>query len=246
MSIYIKMDKKFERQTCMRILLLEDDFMLSEILCEFLQENGYEVLHCESASEALNLAYEKNFDLWLLDVKVPLGEDLKESNTPGFTLLKSLRKANKTTPCIFITSLSSSNDIENGYNSGCDDFLKKPFELIELKCRIETLLKRSFSHKQEEYQDLGDGFRFYFISKILCHNDDIISLTQKESLLLSLLLKNANTYISQNEIFDELWEFNSEPSEMSLRAYIKNLRKILGKDKIINQYNKGYCYVLKL
>lgn len=227
-----------------KILLLEDDFILSEIICEFLVEQGFEVTHCDDASSALNLAYEKQFDIWLLDVKVPEGDHfLNTSYLPGFELLKTLREANKTTPCIFITSLSGIQDIQNGYIVGCDDFLKKPFELLELKLRIETLLKRVFQSRIDEYEDFGNGLKFSFVSKMLYQNGKIISLTQKESLLLNLLLQNANSYISQNIIFDELWELDQEPSKLSLRAYIKNLRKIIGKDKIINSHNKGYCYV---
>ncbi|RDU65477.1 response regulator transcription factor [Helicobacter sp. MIT 14-3879] len=227
-----------------KILLLEDDFSLSEILCEFLGEEGFEV-HCvQDATNALNLAYEMQFDLWLLDVKVPLGDDFKTRDyLPGFELLKSLRSLNKTTPCIFITSLSSVLDIKDGYDVGCDDFLKKPFELVELKCRIQTLLKRSFAHIGDEFLDLGDGFRFNLISKLLYKDKSIIPLTKKESKLLSLLLKNINSYVPLETIFEELWDFNQEPSEMSLRAYIKNLRKILGRDKILNQHSSGYCYV---
>ena len=227
-----------------KILLLEDDFILSEIICEFLIESGFDVTRCDNANDALNLAYEKQFDIWLLDVKVPGGDDFAESsNLPGFELLKTLREANKATPCIFITSLSSLQDIQSGYGVGCDDFLKKPFELLELKLRIETLLKRVFQSRINEFEDFGNGLRFYFVSKILYQDDKRIPLTQKESLLLNLLVKNANSYVSQSVIFDELWKLDQEPSELSLRAYIKNIRKIIGKDKILNSHNKGYCYV---
>lgn len=228
-----------------KILLLEDDFVLQEILCEFLEEEGFLVTHCVTASEALNLAYEKPFDIWLLDVKVPLGEDFQGENyMPGFSLLKSLREANKTTPCIFITSLSSIGDLKSGYSVGCDDFLRKPFELMELKLRIQTLLRRSFSHKNNDFIILHNGFKFDIISKVLYKDSAPVPLTKKESLLLNLLLKNAPSYVQVEVIFDELWDFSQTPSEMSLRAYIKNLRKILGKDRILNMQGSGYCYVL--
>lgn len=227
-----------------KILLLEDDFVLSEILCEFLEEEGFTVSHCVSASEALDLAYEKQFDIWLLDVKVPLGEDFETNSlSPGFALLKSLREADKATPCIFITSLSSISDLKEGYGVGCDDFLRKPFELTELKLRIQTLLKRTFSHKNEDFIAMHDGFKFDMISKVLYKDSTPVALTQKENMLLSLLLKNAPSYVSVESIFDELWDYNQTPSEMSLRAYIKSLRKVLGKDKILNLQRGGYCYV---
>lgn len=226
-----------------RILLLEDDMLLCEILREYLEENGFVVEHCEDATSALNLAYEKNFDMWILDVKVPKGEDFNANDLPGFSLLKALREAHKTTPCIFITSLSSIQDVQKGYVSGCDDFLKKPFELVELKLRIQTLLKRVFSNRVDEFADLGNEMRFYYVSKILYRGDKPISLTQKETSLLNLLLQNANAYVSQERIFEELWDMEREPSGLSVRTYIKNLRKIIGKERILSSHNKGYCYV---
>lgn len=228
-----------------KILLLEDDIVLQEILCEFLEEEGFAVTHCESAGEALDLAYERQFDIWLLDVKVPLGDfEGKRDEMPGFALLKSLREADKSTPCIFITSLSSISDLKDGYGVGCDDFLRKPFELTELRLRIQTLLRRSFSHKNNDFIALHDDFKFDIISKVLYKDSAPVGLTKKESLLLNLLLKNAPSYVSVEAIFEELWDFSQSPSEMSLRAYIKNLRKILGKERILNSQGSGYCYVL--
>ncbi|RDU60753.1 response regulator transcription factor [Helicobacter marmotae] len=218
-----------------KILLLEDDFVLSEILLEFLQEQNYDVCLYDNATDALNAAYEQHFDLWILDVKVPAGN--------GFSLLKELRECGRDTPAIFITSLDRISDLESGYNAGCDDYLKKPFELLELQYRINTLLKRSFSHTQQDSITLSNGFEFGILSQLLYDkNGAIIPLTQKESLLLSLLLQHKGQYVSQEAIFDTLWDYEQEPSEMSLRVYVKNLRKILGKDSILNQRGHGYCF----
>ena len=218
-----------------KILLLEDDFVLSEILLEFLQEQGYEVKLYDNAKDALDGAYEQHFDLWILDVKVPYGN--------GFDVLKELRDCGKETPAIFITSLDRIDDLQSGYKAGCDDYLKKPFELLELQYRISTLLKRSFSHTQEDYIPLANGFKFGILTQLLYdENQTIVPLTQKEILLLSLLLQNKGKYVPQELIFDTLWGFDQEPSEMSLRVYVKNLRKILGKDSIINSRGYGYCY----
>ncbi|TKX32779.1 two-component system response regulator DccR [Campylobacter aviculae] len=217
-----------------KILLLEDDLSLSEIIEEYLIDQGYKVYVCSNAQEALELAYEKHFDLWILDVKVPLGD--------GFSLLKELRECGKQTPAIFMTSLNTVDDLKEGFESGCDDYIKKPFELAELSIRIQSLLKRAFSHKNEDYEDLGNGFKFSFTSQILYHFDKALSLPGKEIKLLSLLLKNKNNFLSSEQIFEELWEYGEEPSELSLRAYVKNLRKLLGKEKIINQRGRGYRY----
>ncbi|AJC85021.1 two-component system response regulator DccR [Campylobacter peloridis] len=218
-----------------KILLLEDDINLGEIVSEFLEEEGFDVTLVENAQEAQDKAYEKNFDLWILDVKVPQGD--------GFSVLKNLRESGKYTPAIFMTSLNTTMDLQKGFESGCDDYIKKPFELEELKIRINAILKRSFAHKNEDYEDLGNGFKFALISQTLYHNDKALSLPLKELKLLALLLKNKGKFIDTAYIFEEIWEYDQEPSELSLRAYIKNLRKILGKDSIVNQRGRGYCYV---
>lgn len=217
------------------ILLLEDDLSLGEIVEEYLVDEGFEVSLASDAKEALDLAYEKHFDIWILDVKVPLGD--------GFSLLKELRSLGKDTPAIFMTSLNTTADLKEGFEAGCDDYIKKPFELIELKMRIESLLKRSFSHKNEDYEDLGNGFKFALNSKILYQNDKALSIPAKEIKLLSLLLQNKNQFLSTERIYEELWDYDEEPSELSLRVYVKNLRKMLGKENIINQRGRGYCYV---
>lgn len=218
-----------------KILLLEDDINLSEIVEEHLTEEGYEVHLVTDAQQALDAAYENHFDLWILDVKVPLGD--------GFSLLKELRKSGKETPAIFLTSLNTAGDLKEGFEAGCDDYIKKPFELSELSLRVENILKRNFTHKNEEYEDLGNGFKFSLRSRILYENDKAINLPYKEAKLLILLLQHKNDFISLERIFDELWDYDEEPSELSLRAYVKNLRKILGKDSLINQRGRGYCYV---
>ena len=218
-----------------RILLVEDDETLLEMISEYLKENGYEVVSCTNAQDAADLAYEQTFDLLILDVKIPKGD--------GFSLLSSLRKLGVTTPSIFTTSLNTLNDLETGYASGCDDYLKKPYELKELLIRIQSLLKRNFSHTNSEFIELGNGYKFYPQSKNLTKDDANVSISGKESELLTLFLQNKNKLLSKQTIFERVWGFDEEPSEQSLRVYIKNLRQILGKDSIINKRGDGYIYV---
>lgn len=218
-----------------KILLLEDDINLGEIVKEFLEDEKYEVDLVDNAKDALNLAYENKFDIWILDVKVPKGD--------GFTLLRELRNLEKNTPAIFMTSLNTVDDLKQGFDSGCDDYIKKPFELAELLLRIKSIIKRSFSHKNEDYEDLGNGYKFFFESKILYKDEKAISLPNKELKFLYILLQNKNTFLNTQTLFEELWDYDEEPSELSLRAYVKNLRKLLGKDSIVNERGRGYRYV---
>lgn len=218
-----------------QILLVEDDETLSELINEYLSEQGYDVTVCADAKAALDTAYERNFDILILDVKLPKGD--------GFSLLRELRRLGDDTPAIFTTSLNALQDLEIGYKSGCDDYLKKPYELKELLLRIQILLKRKFSHVNDEFIELNDGYKFYPSSKTLRQNGQIVNLSNKESELLALFLENKNALLSKEAIFEKIWNYGEEPSELSLRVYVKNLRRILGKDAIINRRGDGYIYV---
>lgn len=218
-----------------QILLVEDDETLSELINEYLSEQGYDVTVRADAKAALDTAYERNFDILILDVKLPKGD--------GFSLLRELRRLGNDTPAIFTTSLNALQDLEIGYKSGCDDYLKKPYELKELLLRIQILLKRKFSHVNDEFIELNDGYKFYPSSKTLRQNGQIVNLSNKESELLALFLENKNALLSKEAIFEKIWNYGEEPSELSLRVYVKNLRRILGKDAIINRRGDGYIYV---
>lgn len=218
-----------------QILLVEDDETLSELISEYLSEQGYDVTVRADAKAALDTAYERNFDILILDVKLPKGD--------GFSLLRELRRLGDDTPAIFTTSLNALQDLEIGYKSGCDDYLKKPYELKELLLRIQILIKRKFSHVNDEFIELNDGYKFYPSSKTLRQNGQIVNLSNKESELLALFLENKNVLLSKETIFEKIWNYGEEPSELSLRVYVKNLRRILGKDAIINRRGDGYIYV---
>lgn len=218
-----------------QILLVEDDETLSELISEYLSEQGYDVTVRADAKAALDTAYERNFDILILDVKLPKGD--------GFSLLRELRRLGDDTPAIFTTSLNTLQDLEIGYKSGCDDYLKKPYELKELLLRIQILIKRKFSHVNDEFIELNDGYKFYPSSKTLRQNGQIVNLSNKESELLALFLENKNALLSKETIFEKIWNYGEEPSELSLRVYVKNLRRILGKDAIVNRRGDGYIYV---
>lgn len=216
-----------------KILILEDESMLLDMMVDFLSSNNFDCIGVRSYDEALNLAYERNFDLWIFDVKVIGGN--------GFDLLKELREAKKLTPCIFVTSLNGIDDLNKGFLSGCDDYLKKPFELAELSLRVKNLIKREFFHKKTSIEILDNGYKFDIYEKKLTLNDKEVKLSKKESELLALLLKNKNRFITRDEIFANIWEYDEIPSELSLRVYIRNLRKILG-ERIVSKSKVGYSY----
>ena len=219
-----------------KILVLEDEPMLSDMIKSYLEGSGFEVTSCDNYEQALDLAYENKFDLFIFDVKIIGGS--------GFKLLEELRNSGVQTPCIFETSLNGIDDVKTGFDSGCDDYIKKPFELAELKLRVENILKRNFSHiAKNELIKIDDKFTFDMIKKRLLDGDKEVNLAKKESELLVLFLQNKGKILSRDTIYSSIWEYNETPSELSLRVYISNLRKIIGADKIISHSKMGYEYV---
>lgn len=218
----------------MKILYLEDDINLSETVEEFLIDEGFDVIAVYDGQEALETMYKQNFDMFILDVNVP--------HINGFSLLKELREAGISTPAVFTTSLNSIDDLSQGYNSGADDYIKKPFALKELLFRINALLKREFkSHNKLVL--IANNIYFNTQTNELIIAKKKIVLNPKEILLLRLILKHKNECVSFEEIYKNVWAYDETHSDMSLRTYVKNLRKHIGKDNILSIKKVGYKLV---
>ena len=217
----------------MKILLLEDDVILSEIIDEFLSGLGYEVCACFDGEEAISQAYSQNFDLLLLDVNVPL--------TSGIEFLTTLRENNNTTPAIFITSLNTSVDLENGFKAGCDDYIKKPFELQELNLRINNI-KRIYKIDNNDTIKIDANIYFDIKNNTIKKDDIEIVIAKKEADILKYLLKNKTKAISIDELSNNIWSYDDTPSSSTIRTYIKNIRKHIGQDCITNIKGVGYKF----
>ncbi len=220
-----------------KIFLLEDDVSLNETISEFLEEEGYSIESAYDGDEAQELMYENSYDLYLLDVNVP--------GLNGFELLKNARKEDDSVPAIFVTSLNRIDDLEVGYKSGCDDYLKKPFELRELLFRVQTLLKREFSHVNKELIKISNDIEYDMLTNELIVSGKIVRIQNKEALLLKLFLQRKDEIIPHSVIYDTLWSYDEVSSDSALRTYIKNLRKLIGKEKIVSIKKLGYKFTLK-
>lgn len=204
---------------------------LQEIIAECLEEEGYSVVRCSDGLEAANKAYEMNFDILLLDVMV--------TGQSGFEALREIRESDKDVPAIFMTALNSLKDLEIGFKSGCDDYLRKPFELSELLLRIEAQLR----HKNKNLLfDFGNGYCFDGRTEILYLDNKVQKIPTKERELLKILLKHEGEFVRLEQIYSLLWKYDEDPSELSLRVYIKNLRHIVGRNNILTRRGEGYCY----
>jgi len=211
-----------------RILLLEDDTILQEIIEEFLMEKGYRVDCFYDGEEALEAAMTERYDMLLLDVNVP--------EIDGFELLGYLREIRNRTPAIFITSLGDLKNLRKGFDLGAEDYLKKPFELDELAIRIEHHMRSGGGAPHE----IGP-YTFYPDRHLLVDGEGERSpLKARESLILAYLLNRKGEVVSFDELIENLWEEEQRPTYATIRTYIKNLRKLLGHEAIDNVKGEGY------
>ncbi|MBL4730389.1 MAG: response regulator transcription factor [Sulfurimonas sp.] len=214
----------------MKILLLEDDTVLADILVDFLEEK-YEVSHTYSMKKALELAEGSCYDLYVFDINVVDGD--------GISLLKELRDFNDKTPTIFITAFDDTKYLKNAFQAGANDFIKKPFDLEELTQRIENI-KRHFG--LETLIQLSEGITLDTQTHLLVSREARVSLSTRESDCLHYLYKNRHRVISADELLQNFWEYENMPSDDAIRTIVKNLRKALGKEHILNIRGEGYRF----
>ena len=214
----------------MKILLLEDDVILQEIIEEYLIEKGYEVESFFDGEKALDAIGSNAYGLLLLDVNVP--------SIDGFEILSYLRDIGNTTPAIYITSLAGINDLKKGFDLGADDYLKKPFELEELNARIEHIIR--IYRLQEEIE--FDGIKFIPKAHQIFVNDHVIEMRQKEAQVLEYFIRNMGKIISCDEIIENVWDDENIPAHATIRTYIKNLRKMFEKEYFENIKGEGYRF----
>ncbi|HIQ27454.1 MAG TPA: response regulator transcription factor [Sulfurovum sp.] len=214
----------------MKILLLEDDVILQEIIEEFLLEKGYTVECYYDGEKALNAIGTYSFDMLLLDVNVP--------TIDGFEILAYLREIGNTTPTIYITSLAGVADLKKGFEIGADDYLRKPFELEELHARIEHIVRLYRLQEEIEF----DGLKFIPKLHQVWVGDKIIEMRQKEAQVLEYFVRNAGKIISCDEMIENVWNDENVPTHATIRTYIKNLRKMFEKDYFDNIKGEGYRF----
>lgn len=214
----------------MKILLLEDDVILQEIIEEYLLDCGYEVEAFFDGEKALDAIGANIYDMLLLDVNVP--------NIDGFEILSYLREIGNTTPAIYITSLAGVDDLKKGFDLGADDYLRKPFELEELKARVEHIVRLYRLHEEIEF----DGMKFVPKSHQIYVDDKVIEMRQKEAQVLEYFIRNSGKIISCDEIIENVWGDEHMPAHATIRTYIKNLRKMFIKEYFDNIKGEGYRF----
>lgn len=214
----------------MKILLLEDDFVLNDLINDELTKNNYEIESVYHGEEALKKVRKEKYDIYLFDINVP--------GIKGSELLKIIRKENNNTPTIFITSLNDTKDMVNAFEIGCDDYIKKPFEMEELLVRLKNVKRL---HKIEiEQIKLMKNLIYKRKENTMEKNGIKYELTKKECEFIDYFIRKKGIVLSFNELCMNVWRYDDRPTESTIRTYVKNLRKKFGEDLFITVKGSGY------
>jgi len=207
-----------------KILLTEDDVDLGNILAQYLEMQGYDVVLARDGEEGWKKFIATNFDLCILDVMMPIKD--------GFELAKQISSKSPETPFIFLTARGLKEDRIKGLKLGADDYICKPFEVDELVLRIQNILKRT-GFQDIEKHELGQ-FSFIYSELLLKGPDKELTLTVKEAKLLKYFLEHQNKLIKREDILVELWGENDYFLGRSMDVFISRLRKFLHSESSIN------------
>ena len=219
-----------------RLLLVDDDVELAEMLRDYLAQEGFAVTLAHDGDAGSQEALTGQYALIILDVMMPKKD--------GFTLAQDIRKINGVVPIVFLTAKSLKEDVLEGFKIGADDYITKPFSMEELLFRIEAILRRLTGKKNKNGNEYKLGkFIFDTQKQLLSIGDRHTKLTTKESELLNMLAQNVNNILERNYALKTIWVEDNYFNARSMDVYITKLRKHLKEDdsiEIINIHGKGY------
>lgn len=222
-----------------RILYVEDEKILGNLVAEILEKAGYEVMLIANGDTAHQAFRKFKPHLCLLDIMLP-GKD-------GFEIARQIKQTDLNVPILFLTAKIQPADVVAGFNAGCNDYIRKPFNSDELLVRIQHWLNEK--HGRSEMYTTSDcrigNIHFYPQRNMLETQDGIINLTHKESLLLYLLYTHRNNILAREHILQKVWENDSVYNSRTLDVYINRLRKYLSgtASQIITLKGIGYRFI---
>lgn len=227
----------------MRILLVEDEEQIRKLVKMNLELEGYEVVAVDNGRKAIDIIEGQHFDLMILDVMLP--------EVDGFQICQKVRLNNTKVGIIILSAKDTSQDRITGLKYGADDYLTKPFNLEELLLRVSNLLKRSSeeSVNELEYYEFGNNKVNFITYEAKGHQGDF-RMTQKEVLLLKMLIERKNEVVSRKEILQNVWGYDVFPSTRTIDNFILNFRKYFEEDPRKPNYfhsvrGVGYKFIIE-
>lgn len=222
-----------------KILFVEDEEDLTLIVADTLRGQGYEVITAADGIAGLEKFKTAGADIIVADVMMP--------KMDGFSMAKEIRKLSPSVPLLFLTAKSTIDDIEEGFEIGANDYLKKPFELRELIVRIKALLRRYYTSRSEDIRFSIGRYIFNTTTQTLSLGERSIELSHFESKILEQLATNIGKTVDASELMIAVWQHDEPSNRNSLHGYIHKLRRMLCQDpsiSIINQ--RGFGYMLTI
>ena len=215
-----------------KILIVEDDINISEMVTDYLSGEGYEVLPVYTGESAISALEQESYDLALIDLMLP--------GCSGFDVVKSIRKKS-VMPVIIITAKDNDIDKTRGLNLGADDYVTKPFSMVLLGKRITALLRRCGQMQSIDTITFGD-VTVNFSGYTAHDKNGRIDITPKEIELLKLLIEHKGLVLTRSQILDELWGYDYPIIDRTIDSFIKNLRKKLRLYSFVTVKGIGYKY----
>ncbi|WP_415397916.1 response regulator transcription factor [Sulfurimonas sp. CS5] len=213
----------------MKILLLEDEVMLNESICEYLEADGHQVESFFDGKKAFETIKESLYDLLILDINVP--------NIDGLQFLEQTHELKIHIPAIYISALVDIEDISRAYNLGCYDYLKKPFHLKELSLRIDRV--KLEKETPRVHLRLSKNYSYNQEHSLLLFNNEPQVLTKKQSQIIDLLARNRGMVVDFEQFRIYVWD-EQIIDNATIRAEINRLKKFLQEDVVINVRGMGY------
>lgn len=221
-----------------KILIVEDEKMLAEILSDTLSDRNFDVRLAYDGIHALETIKKEPFDVIVSDVMMP--------NLDGYSLAKKLRNEGCNTPILFLTALSATEDVVKGFETGGNDFLKKPFAIDELIVRIKALAGRAEVRDTQEKSYVIGEYEFNPSSKELTIRGEQTTLAAREAAVLVRLCRRRGYVVEASELLKELWGDDNYFNLRSLNVYITRLRNHLKADPTVEiESVRGIGYLLK-
>mgnify|MGYP000996455432 CR=1 FL=1 len=223
-----------------KILIVEDEKRLAEILKAGLEEQGFIVQLAFDGYIGKKMVHKSQFDLIIIDINLPL--------INGYELCKEIRSGNDQTPILMLTAMGASENKLAGFDAGADDYIVKPFDFNELLARIKVFLRRSVSDTVQENIIRISDLEINLNKKTVHRNSIPIQLTAREYNLLEFLARNKGIVFSRAELAEKIWDINFDTGTNVIDVYINYLRKKVDRDFTIKLIHTriGMGYVLKI
>ena len=213
----------------MKILLVEDDIMLNEMITEYITSTGHIIKNAKTGAESLDILEKERFDLLILDINLP--------DINGFTILEKMHEQKRMIPTIYISALIDIEDISRAFDLGCFDYLKKPFHLKELTLRINKILKSRIV--PQRHKRLSKHYSFDSENMTLLFNNEPHILPKRQLQIIELLALNRSLVVQYDMFRTYVWN-DDYIDNATIRAEVNRVKTVLKEDFIKNIRGSGY------